>query len=154
MLNSHDAVGHIPDYPIAGHHKTFPVKQYALAWFELIDRYLVPRVQRAFGLKNDIDGFNTSVGNEYSEGWGWINDYCKAKSIPLAIYLHATADEIAAEEYDENGKWIQRFAMERNVPLYKDIKVAKSTDYIDDCHLNAEGQKVIYNILQPVISDF
>ncbi len=31
VLNSHDAVGHIPDYPIAGHHRTFPVKQYPLA---------------------------------------------------------------------------------------------------------------------------
>ena len=154
VLNSHDAIGHIPDYPIAGHHKTFPQRQYLLAWFELIDRYFIPRAQKLLGMKNDIDDFNTSVGNEHSKGWEWIADYCSEKKIPLAIYLHATTDEILAGKYDENGKWIQQFAAEKNISIYEDIDSTKPTDFIDDCHLNAEGQKAIYDILKPVIGDF
>jgi hypothetical protein len=153
VLNSHDAVGHIPDYPIAGHHRTFPVKQYPLAWIELIDRYFIPRLQKLLGMKNDIDNFDTSVGEETSEGWEWFYQYCSEKGIDLAIYLHATTDEIDAGEYDKNGKWIMSFAADKGIPLYTDIGVCKKSDYIDDCHLNADGQKVIFRILEPVIDE-
>ncbi len=104
-------------------------------------------------MKNDIDDFNTSVGEEISAGWDWFYQYCSEKEIDLAIYLHATTDEIDAGEYDKNGKWIMSFAADKDIPLYTDIGVCKKSDYVDDCHLNADGQKVIFQILEPVIGE-
>ena len=54
VFNSHDAVGTISEKPVAGNSKNFPIKQYPLAWIELFDRYLIPRVESKLNIKSNV----------------------------------------------------------------------------------------------------
>lgn len=153
VLNSHDAIGDMGESDVAGANVNFPDKQYPLAWFELLDRYLIPRVKAALNIGEVDEATNNSAGQLHSEGWNFFADYSRAKNIPLVIYLHATQQELAQGEYDENGKWIMDFAKTNGIPLVSDIEEVSAADYRDDIHLSGEGQKVIYDVLYPIIKE-
>lgn len=153
VLNSHDAIGDMGESDVAGSNVNFPDKQYTLAWFELIDRYLIPRVKMALNIGEVDEATNNSDGQQTSEGWNFFADYSQKNNIPLVIYLHATKQELAQGEYDENGKWIIDFANANGVPIVSDIEEVNAADYRDDIHLSGEGQKVIYDILYPIIKE-
>lgn len=156
-LNSHDAIGSIALDDIAGTNKNFPDKQYSIAWIELIDRYLIPKIKSKMNLNKKDNSTNTTNGQNVSEGWGFFENYSKENNIPLIIYLHATKLEMQEGKYDENGQWIIKFAAENNIQLITDIEVIKEEDYRDNIHLTAKGQQVIYknlySILENSISD-
>ncbi|MCD7784462.1 MAG: hypothetical protein LUH18_02610 [Oscillospiraceae bacterium] len=154
VLSSHDAVGTISSTPIAGVSKSFPSKQYSLAWVELFDRYLIPRIQSKLGIGTEDNSTNTSEGDDYSEGWEFFRNYCEENDIDLMFYLHATLTEVSNGEYDENGQWIINFAEENDIPLYLDIEYVSEDDYRDNIHFNADGQEVIYKILGPVLDEY
>lgn len=153
VLNSHDAIGDMGESDVAGTNLNFPDEQYPLAWFELLDRYLIPRVKAALNIGQVDEATNNSDGQEHSEGWNFFVDYCQKNNIPLVIYLHVTQHELAQGEYDENGKWIMDFAKTNGIPLVSDIKEISAEDYRDDIHLSGEGQKVIYDILYPILEE-
>lgn len=157
VLNSHDAVGTKSSTEVAGNSVHFPSKQYKLAWIELFDRYLIPRIQSKLNIISDsskINSTNTSQGKENSKGWMFFKEYCEDKNIRLAIYLHATQGEIAEGEYDENGKWITSFAEDNSIPIFFDINELTKDDFRDDIHLNAKGQKVMVGILYPEVETY
>ena len=49
VCSSHDAFDVMTHVPVVGVVPTYPDLQYKLAWTELIDRYLVPRIRMMFG---------------------------------------------------------------------------------------------------------
>lgn len=156
VLSSHDAVGTISSRPIAGASKSFPDKQYPLAWIELVDRYLIPGVKRVLKIQSNetVNETNTSHGNEHSEGWEYFYWLSQDMDVPLIIYLHAEKGEIEAGQYDEKGQWIISFAEERGISVVTDIDVAMERDYKDHLHLSEDGQHVIYDVLDSVIAEF
>lgn len=154
LVNSHDAVGTISPTPIAGNSKNFPETQYSLAWIELFDRYIIPKVKGKIGIKDTINDTNTSIGNEHSEGWKYFICLSQDYNIPLVIYLHAEESEMKNGKYNNNGQWILQYAKQHNVPVIQDLSVIKETDYRDGIHLKENGQHVIFDLLDPVIDDF
>lgn len=44
VVSSHDAYDDMDFQPVVGVHKSYPAKQYSLAWIELFDRYLIPKL--------------------------------------------------------------------------------------------------------------
>lgn len=52
VVSSHDAHDNMDWQPVVGQSVAFPDKQYSLAVWELIDRYLVPRITGAFKSSN------------------------------------------------------------------------------------------------------
>ena len=154
LVNSHDAVGAISPIPIAGNSESFPSKQYSFAWLELFNRYIIPRVKKKIGIKDTINDTNTSIGNEYSDGWNFFVGFSQSHNIPLVIYLHAEKSEMEKGTYNKNGKWILEYAKLHNVPVIQDLSVIKENDYRDGIHLSENGQHVIFDLLDPVIGGF
>lgn len=157
VFNSHDAVGRIPTTKVAGNSVSFPSEQYQLAWIELIQRYIVPRIQAKLAntrKANLINAANTSQGQENSEGWMHFKEYCESNGIRLVIYLHATQDEMSSGEYDDNGKWIISFAERNNIPILCDLNVLRKTDFRDYIHLNENGQKKLASVLLSEIDNY
>lgn len=151
LFNNHDAVGSISDSPVAGS-LTFPEKQYPLAWVELLERYVLPRLGIYF--KEVVDSTNTSSGNEFSKGWEHFSNYCTEHDINLIIYLHAQKNEaIDFCSYNENGKRIIEFANEHAIPICLDIENEEKEDFRDWIHLTEKGQHVISDILYPVLEE-
>ncbi len=152
VFNSHDAVGAISSFPVAGASKGFPDKQYPLVWIELFDRYILPRVQvMKVDSSESTNETNTSSGREHSEGWPYFYELSRDLDIPLVIYLHAEKKEVEIGEYNANGRWVIEFAKENDIPLITDIDIIENKDYRDGIHLSEEGQHVIFDLLDPVI---
>lgn len=153
VLNSHDAIGDMGESDVAGTNVNFPDEQYPLAWLELLDRYLIPRVKAALNIGEVDEATNNSDGQEHSEGWDFFVNHSQENNVPLIIYLHATQQELAQGEYDENGKWIMEFAKTNGIPIVSDIEEISVEDYRDDIHLSEDGQKVIYEVLYPILEE-
>lgn len=157
VCSSHDAYDVMTYVPVVGVVPTYPDRQYKLAWTELIDRYLVPRIRMMFGkteLKLDPDEqvvknseFKNTVrqkSSSFNNGFVQLLDISQKKSIPMAIYLHAERDEIKAGLYNEMGQKIIEWAAEHDVCLIEGLKAGETEDmYHDKIHFNEAGQRFL-----------
>lgn len=157
VCSSHDAFDVMTHVPVVGVVPTYPDRQYKLAWTELIDRYLVPRIRMMFGkteVKLDPDEqvvknseFKNTVrqkSSSFNNGFVQLLDISQKKSIPMAIYLHAERDEIKAGLYNEMGQKIIEWAAEHDVCLIEGLKAGETEDmYHDKIHFNEAGQRFL-----------
>lgn len=157
VCSSHDAYDVMTYVPVVGVVPTYPDRQYKLAWTELVDRYLVPRIRMMFGkteLKLDPDEqvvknseFKNTVSQKsssFNNGFVQLLDISQKKSIPMAIYLHAERDEIKAGRYNEMGQKIIEWAAEHDVCLIEGLKAGETEDmYHDKIHFNEAGQRFL-----------
>ncbi len=157
VCSSHDAYDVMTYVPVVGVVPTYPDRQYKLAWTELVDRYLVPRIRMMFGkteLKLDPDEqvvknseFKNTVSQKsssFNNGFVQLLDISQKKSIPMAIYLHAERDEINAGRYNEMGQKIIEWAAEHDVCLIEGLKAGETEDmYHDKIHFNEAGQRFL-----------
>ena len=156
VCSSHDAYDVMTYVPVVVVVPTYPDRQYKLAWTELIDRYLVPRIRMMFGkteVKLDPDEqvvknseFKNTVrqkSSSFNNGFVQLLDISQKKSIPMAIYLHAERDEIKAGLYNEMGQKIE-WAAEHDVCLIEGLKAGETEDmYHDKIHFNVAGQRFL-----------
>lgn len=154
VMNSCSAVETMSENEVAGKNKNFPAQQYSLAWVELFDRYLIPKIYDRFLIHKNGGYVYSDYGEELSEGWNYFYELCRDRDIPLIIYLHARRSECYNGGYSENGQRIINFAKEHNIRLITDIDSVEYEDYRDDVHLTENGQHVIFDILKPVLNDF
>lgn len=168
VCSSHDAFDVMTHVPVVGVVPTYPDRQYKLAWAELIDRYIVPRIRMVFGrtkVKLDPDEqvvknieFKNTVRQKsalFDKGFDQLLEIALEKNIPMAIYLHAEQDEIKAGSYNEMGQMIITWAEAHGVRLVEGLKAGeKENMYHDKIHFNEAGQRFMATQLVKMYDEY
>lgn len=168
VCSSHDAFDVMTHVPVVGVVPTYPDRQYKLAWAELIDRYVVPRIRMVFWrtkVKLDPDEqvvknieFKNTVRQKsalFDKGFDQLLEIARDKNIPMAIYLHAEQDEVKAGSYNEMGQMIIEWAEAHGVKLVEGLKAGeKENMYHDKIHLNEAGQRFLATQLVKMYDEY
>lgn len=153
VCSSHDAFDIMSHVPVVGIYPEYPDKQYKLAIWELIDRYLAPRIKGWMGQSELVDPDAKVVKNVNNEGvvqkslnfdpgFDQLLEISKEKNIPFFIYLHPEKGEVKKNEYKEGGKLIIDWANTHHVKLVDGLKEGVTLDMFRDViHLNEKGQR-------------
>ena len=166
VCSSHDAFDIMSHVPVVGIYPEYPDKQYKLAIWEVIDRYLIPRIKGWMGKSQLVDPDAQVVEKVKSEerrvknsnalrdegvaqkslnfdpGFDLLLQISKDKNIPFIIYLHPEKGEVEKNEYKEGGKLIIDWANTHHVKLVDGLKEGVTTDMFRDViHLNEKGQR-------------
>ena len=161
VVSSHDAYDNMNFSPVVGVHKSYPNRQYTLAWAEIIDRYLKPKVLNYFIHKNDLDPDQKVLngieihknGKILNSGFDELKSMSDSLSIPLIVYLHADKLEFMKKKYNGQGQEIINWAEKNNVKLIKELDyIFDKTDYRDGIHLSNKGQRKLANIMKENIN--
>lgn len=160
LVSSHDAYDNMDFQPTVGHHPSYPDKQYASAWQEILCRYIYPQFIKPYlhPSSNDPDpdqkvlqGIHKS-GKEFNSGFEELRKIAQAAKIPFIICLHADKFELQSKCYNEQGQEIIQWAADHNIPLVKDMDYGiTDKDYRDDIHINAHGQKKLTEIMKETL---
>lgn len=168
VCSSHDAFDVMTHVPVVGVVPTYPDRQYKLAWAELIDRYIVPRIRMMFWrtkVKLDPDEqvvknieFKNTVRQKsalFDKGFDQLLEIAREKNIPMAIYLHAEQDEIKAGSYNEMGQMIIKWAEAHGVRLVEGLKAGENENmYHDKIHFNEAGQRFMATQLVKMYDEY
>lgn len=155
LVSSHDAHDNMDFQPVVGVHPSYPNKQYKLALWELMDRYVIPRMFKKRNTEPDPDqkvaqGVGIKkAGLVFNPGFDELKAIADSANIPLVVYLHADLDELKNSKYNEQGMEIIEWATKNHVTLIKelDYKFTKE-DYRDGIHINVKGQKKLAEIMK------
>lgn len=154
VVSSHDAHDNMDFQPVVGVSSSYPDKQYPLAWAELFDRYLIPRISKYFSSKENLNPDEKIAqgiqkkGIAFNPGFNQINEISINKKIPLYVYLHAEISELKEKEYNNQGKEIIAWAKKNNINLIKELDYDfTESDYRDNIHINDSGQKKLATIM-------
>ncbi|WP_432710337.1 hypothetical protein [Pedobacter sp.] len=142
FVSSHDAFDNMTFEKIVGVSKSHPDKQYSFAIYELLDRYLIPRMT----LKKNIQASvidHIPEGAPFNSGFGNFKDYTAKKDIPFILFLHASIPELKEGKYNSLGQKIIEFAKQNDITMIQDINMMTTEDYEDQLHINASGQKKV-----------
>lgn len=151
FASSHDAHDNMDFERIVDVQKCYPSNQYRLALFELLDRYLLPRIMVIF--ENSTAEKKTGLNKKqcrlnFNSGFKSFKCYSIENGIPLTIYLHAERAEVEAGDYNKYGQKIIQFAQNNNIRIIKDLENGlKATDFRDYIHLNNQGQRKLSEII-------
>lgn len=163
VCSSHDAYDVMTHIPVVGIYPNYPDKQYSLAWIELIDRYLMPRVKMFFVKKTFLDPDASVVASakgkyvikksmKFNPGFSQLKTIADSLHIPFSIYLHAEKGELEAGKYNEMGDMIIKWARQNNVPLMQGVKNGETVDmYRDIIHFNEKGQRHLADCFELLI---
>lgn len=153
FTSSHDAYDNMNFQKIVGVNPSFPDKQYKLAVWELMDRYLFPWIKKKVATsshkESDSDlGINKKKdGDEFNTGFLNLYEYSVSNQIPLVIYLHAEKDELKRKTYNSQGQEIIKFAEKYHIPVIQDLGILDAQDYRDNIHINEKGQKKMADLV-------
>lgn len=160
VCSSHDAFDVMSHVPVVGIYPNYPDKQYKLAIWELMDRYLMPRIKGWLGQSELVDPDSKVVKNVNSEGvaqkslnfdpgFEQLLQISKEKNIPFFIYLHPEMGEVENKEYKKGGKLIIEWAKANNVKLVNGLDEGVTASMFRDViHLNEKGQRNLANSLE------
>lgn len=159
VCSSHDAFDVMSHVPVVGIYPEYPEKQYKLAIWELLDRYLLPMVKDWMGRTQLVDpdaqvvkGGVAQKSLIFDSGFDQLLQISKEKKIPFVIYLHPEVGELMAHQYKEGGQLIMEWAEKHHVKLVKGLDEDITTDmYRDVIHLNEKGQRNLANSLEKII---
>ena len=176
VCSSHDAFDVMSHVPVVGIYPSYPEKQYKLAIWEVIDRYLMPGVRWWLGQRQLVDPDAQVVEKVKSEerrmkrpnevkdegvvqkslnfdpGFDQLLQISNEKKIPFVIYLHPELGEVMNRQYKEGGKLIMEWAEKHHVRLVNGLAEGVTTDmYRDVIHLNEKGQRNLANSLEKII---
>ncbi len=155
VVNSHDAYDVMDFQPVVGNHTSYPEHQYKLAWWELLDRYVKPRVNKIFTEKNEKlnpdekeeQGIQKK-GLVFNPGFNELKILSDSLQIPLIVYLHAEKTELHNQEYNNQGNEIIEWATKNNIDLIKELDFDfNDLDYRDVIHLSDNGQNKLAKIM-------
>lgn len=149
FVNSHDAYDNMEFDKVVDSLPSFPSHQYALASYELFDRYLSPRIKHLLKKKEKESLDNLGINkrkneSEFNTGFKNFIAYCNQNNIPFLVYLHAEKGEKEKGVYNSQGQHILDYLNKNNVKLITDIDSGlEDSDYNDIIHLSEKGQKTI-----------
>ena len=177
VCSSHDAFDVMSHIPVVGIYPNYPDKQYKLAIWEVIDRYLMPRIQGWLGhsqlidpdaqvvekVKNEerrVKNSNTASDEgvaqkslNFDPGFDQLLQISEEKHIPFFIYLHPEVCEVMSRKYKEGGLMIMEWAKTHHVELIDGLNEGVTVDmYRDVIHLNEKGQRNLANSLKKMIN--
>ena len=151
IVSSHDAYDNMDFKPIVGENKSFPSHQYNSAIVELVDRYLLPRLDKILEKHSkEPIGYSGIVkdGKIFNSGFIRLKEVAEDNNIALKIILHPDLSEVIRGSYNQQGQEITRFSEANNVPIIKLIDTNYQQDfYRDGIHLNEKGQKHLSEII-------
>ena len=156
LVSSHDAHDNMTFEPVVGIHASYPKENYKLAYWELLERYILPRIFKKKSKKLDPDqqvNANTGIdikkdGKTFNPGFQQLKEIADSIHIPLIMYLHADAKELKNGEYNEQGKEIIKWAETNHVTLIRELEYKFTSDlYRDGIHLNEKGQGKLAQIM-------
>lgn len=159
VCSSHDAFDVMSHVPVVGIYPNYPDKQYKLAVWELVDRYLVPRIKGWLGQSQLADpdaqvvkGAVAQKSLNFDPGFDQLLQLSKEKNIPFMIYLHPEVGEVMAKQYKEGGKLIMEWAKAHHVKLVSGLDEGVTVDMFRDViHLNEKGQRNLADSLKKMI---
>lgn len=163
VCSSHDAYDVMSHQPVVGIYPNYPDRQYKSAVWELLDRYLFPRIAGAFKERKDLIDPDAAVVNgkteiakksrTFNHGFDELKDISDSLKIPFVIYLHAEVRELRQGNYNPMGQEIIKWADSNNVVLVQGIETGeKEYMYRDVIHLNERGQRHLAEILKIIIN--
>ena len=165
VCSSHDAFDVMSHIPVVGIYPNYPDKQYKLAIWEVIDRYLMPRIKVYFSGKQLLDPDAQVVEKVKSDegvakkalnfdpGFDQLLQISEGKHIPFFIYLHPEVCEVMSRKYKEGGLMIMEWAKSHHVKLIDGLNEGVTVDmYRDVIHLNEKGQRNLANSLKKMIN--
>ena len=151
VVSSHDAHDNMNWQTVVGQSVAFPDKQYKLAIWEVIDRYLLPRVVGLFKSTSSVNpndpdaAVNAGIqknGKEFNSGFAQLKQLADNKKMHFVIYLHPEKSEVESGGYNEQGEEIINWAKENGVTLYLGLEEGETLDgFRDNIHLNELGQQ-------------
>jgi hypothetical protein len=142
VVSSHDAYDNMDFQKVVDVHPSYPSKQYLSAIYELIDRYLVPRI---FNKRKETD--HIVKGNVFNSGFLSFYRYTQEHNIPFFIYLHPDRKEMQVMKYNYQGNEIIKFCADNNILLIKGLEYEDESCYRDGIHLNEHGQNILAKAL-------
>lgn len=157
QVSSHDAYDNMDFTKVVGKNPSYPDKQYKSAFWELLDRYILPKftkhLKQTSNLTlsdNDLLRINKyKKGAPFNKGFHDFKKYADSTNIPLLVYLHAEKIERISRKYNSDGQKIIRFCQENNVQLIKELDFDLPLNaYRDKIHLSDRGQKYMFDILR------
>lgn len=165
VCSSHDAFDVMSHIPVVGIYPNYPDKQYKLAIWEVIDRYLMPRIKVYFRGKQLLDPDAQVVEKVKSDegvakkalnfdpGFDQLLQISEGKHIPFFIYLHPEVCEVMSRKYKEGGLMIMEWAKTHHIKLIDGLNEGVTVDmYRDVIHLNEKGQRNLANSLKKMIN--
>ena len=165
VCSSHDAFDIMSHVPVVGIYPNYPDKQYKLAIWEVIDRYLMPRIKVYFRGKQLLDPdaqvvekVKSDVGVakkalNFDPGFDQLLQISEEKHIPFFIYLHPEVGEVMSRKYKEGGLMIMEWAKTHHIKLIDGLNEGVTVDmYRDVIHLNEKGQRNLANSLKKMIN--
>ena len=177
VCSSHDAFDVMSHIPVVGIYPNYPDKQYKLAIWEVIDRYLMPRIKVYFRGKQLLDpdaqvvekvkseerrvkNSNTASDEgvaqkslNFNPGFDQLLLISEEKHIPIFIYLHPEVGEVMSRKYKEGGLMIMEWAKTHHVKLIDGLNEGVTVDmYRDVIHLNEKGQRNLANSFEDMFS--
>lgn len=165
VCSSHDAFDVMSHIPVVGIYPNYPDEQYKLAIWEVIDRYLMPRIKVYFSGKQLLDPDAQVVEKVKSDegvakkalnfdpGFDQLLQISEEKHIPFFIYLHPEVSEVMSRKYKEGGLMIMEWAKTHHVELIDGLNEGVTVDiYRDVIHLNEKGQRNLANSLKKMIN--
>jgi hypothetical protein len=148
VVSSHDAFDDMTFAPTVGVDPEHPATQYTFALWELIDRYVWPRLLHRKKQENLFIDKRTP-GVPFNTGFAAFFHYCDSAHIPLLVYLHAERGEVLAGQYDDQGQMIIDSCTAHHIPLVKELDYHLAPAlYRDIIHFNDEGQERMFEILR------
>jgi lysophospholipase L1-like esterase len=139
VVSSHDAHDNMDFEGVVDIQASFPSKQYKSAIYEIVDRYLIPRL---FKKNNPPEALGINKGGtSFNTGFKDLGDYFSEKEIPFFIYLHPEKIEVQNKKYTNQGEEIIDFCRDQNIKVILAIDYFNENDYRDDIHPNESGQK-------------
>lgn len=149
VFSSHDANDSMDFTPTIGVHKSYPKENYLLATFEVLDRYIIPRIFKTKETLNPDEKVLKGIdkGGDWNRGWDELNQIAKQADIPLILILHAEQSELEVGEYNDKGKMIEQWTIVNKIRLIKDITFLKKENYRDQIHLNSSGQRMLAHLI-------
>lgn len=165
VCSSHDAFDVMSHIPVVGIYPNYPDKQYKLAIWEVIDRYLMPRIKVYFRGKQLLDPDAQVVEKvksdegvakkalNFDSGFDQLLQISEEKHIPFFIYLHPEVGEVMSRKYKEGGLMIMEWAKTHHIKLIDGLNEGVTVDmYRDVIHLNEKGQRNLANSLKKMIN--
>ena len=165
VCSSHDAFDVMSHIPVVGIYPNYPDKQYKLAIWEVVDRYLLPRIKVYFRGKQLLDPDAQVVEKVKSDegvakkalnfdpGFDQLLQISEEKHIPFFIYLHPEVGEVMSRKYKKGGLMIMEWAKTHHIKLIDGLNEGVTVDmYRDVIHLNEKGQRNLANSLKKMIN--
>jgi len=159
VCSSHDAYDAMSFVPVVGVWPNYPNKQYKLAIWEAIDRYLIPYIKGKTQTKQYADpdaeierrAEDRQVIQKspyFVRGFDNLKQMADSLGIPFYIYLHAEQGELKQRRYNDMGQQILLWADSANVMLINGIEEGEREEmYHDAIHFNEKGQRHLADVL-------